>query len=143
MSGCSYGGIQTLLSVEKGLGVSGFIPFAPAAMSWANVELRQRLLRSLKEAKGPLFLLQAENDYRTGPERPAGCGHPPARRAEPGEAVSGVRHDESAGARRLRLLGHGTRIWGTDVMAFINTVLARNSIFGSACPTKARPRYGI
>ena len=48
MSGCSYGGIQTLLSVEKGLGVRGFIPFAPAAMSWANVELRKRLLRSVQ-----------------------------------------------------------------------------------------------
>ncbi len=29
MSGCSYGGIQTLLSAEKGLGIRGFVPFHP------------------------------------------------------------------------------------------------------------------
>src|SRR5215813_4907203 len=30
MSGCSYGGIQTILAAEKGLGVRAFVPFAPA-----------------------------------------------------------------------------------------------------------------
>src|SRR6266540_3375655 len=34
MSGVSYGGIQTLISAGKGMGVRAFIPFAPAAMSW-------------------------------------------------------------------------------------------------------------
>ncbi|HEX3727119.1 MAG TPA: prolyl oligopeptidase family serine peptidase, partial [Pirellulales bacterium] len=29
MSGVSYGGIQTLLSAEKGLGIRAFVPFAP------------------------------------------------------------------------------------------------------------------
>ena len=73
MSGCSYGGIQTLLTVEKGLGVKGFIPFAPAAMSWANVKLRERLLRAVGDAKAPLFLLQAGNDYSTGPTEVLGA----------------------------------------------------------------------
>ena len=36
VSGCSYGGIQTLITAEKGLGVRAFVPFAPGAMSWAS-----------------------------------------------------------------------------------------------------------
>ena len=72
MSGVSYGGIQTLLSAEAGLGIRGFIPFAPAAMSWANLELRKRLLVAVKNAKAPVFLLQAANDYSTGPSETLG-----------------------------------------------------------------------
>ena len=106
MSGCSYGGIQTLLTVEKGLGVRGFIPFAPAAMSWANLELRKRLLRSVKEAKAPLFLLQAENDYSTGPTEVLGAAI--RKRGAPNQSklypVFGTTHQQ--GARSVRLLGH-------------------------------------
>ena len=36
VSGVSYGGIQTLITAEKGLGVRGFISFAPGAMSFAK-----------------------------------------------------------------------------------------------------------
>src|SRR5271165_3215325 len=34
ISGCSYGGIQTLLTGERDLGVKALVPFAPGAMSW-------------------------------------------------------------------------------------------------------------
>jgi carboxymethylenebutenolidase len=67
VSGCSYGGIQTLLAAEKGLGVRAFISFAPGAMSWANGELRQREIEAVRRAQAPLFLLQARNDYSIGP----------------------------------------------------------------------------
>jgi dipeptidyl aminopeptidase/acylaminoacyl peptidase len=67
VSGVSYGGIQTLLTAEKGLGVRGFISFAPGAMSFANVALRERMQLAAKNAKAPLLLLQAQNDYSTGP----------------------------------------------------------------------------
>jgi dienelactone hydrolase len=69
VSGVSYGGIQTLLTAEKGLGVRGFVSFAPGAMSFANVELQQRMKEAAKNAKGPLLLLQAQNDYSTGPSQ--------------------------------------------------------------------------
>lgn len=127
MSGCSYGGIQTLLTVEKGLGVRGFVPFAPAAMSWANVELRQRLLRSVKKAKAPVFLLQAENDYSTGPTEVLGAeirkkGAPNQSKLYP---AFGTTHQQGHGA--FACWDIGTRIWGGDVMTFINTVLARDT----------------
>jgi dienelactone hydrolase len=125
MSGCSYGGIQTLLSVEKGMGVRAFIPFAPAAMSWANVKLRERLLRSVAEAKGPLFLLQADNDYSTGPSEVLGAAI--RKRGAPNQAklypAFGTTHQQGHAA--FACWNIGTRIWGSDVMAFIQTVLAR------------------
>jgi carboxymethylenebutenolidase len=123
MSGCSYGGIQTLLTVEKGLGVRGFIPFAPAAMSWANVELRKRLLRSVKEAKAPLFLLQAENDYSTGPTELLGAAI--RKRGAPNQSklypVFGTTHQQGHAA--FACWDIGTRTWGDDVMRFINAVM--------------------
>ena len=67
VSGVSYGGIQTLITAEKGLGVRGFIAFAPGAMSFANVVLRDRMKDAANNSKAPLLLLQAQNDYSTGP----------------------------------------------------------------------------
>jgi len=67
VSGVSYGGIQTLLTAEKGLGVRGFVAFAPGAMSFANTALRERMREAVMNAKAPLLLLQAQNDYSTGP----------------------------------------------------------------------------
>jgi len=52
ISGCSYGGIQTLLTGEHDLGVKALVPFAPGAMSWEqNVALA-----ILRRALGILFV---------------------------------------------------------------------------------------
>lgn len=68
ISGCSYGGIQTLLAGERDLGVKALVPFAPGAMSWEqNQPLQDRLVRAVEHAKAPVFLIQAENDYSLGP----------------------------------------------------------------------------
>src|SRR5260370_20781439 len=71
ISGCSYGGIQTLLTGERDLGVKALVPFAPGAMSWEqNVPLQDRLVRAVDLAKPPGFLSQAESDYSLAPRRP-------------------------------------------------------------------------
>jgi len=67
VTGVSYGSIQTLITAEKGLGVKAFIAFAPGAMSFANEQLQERMKTAAKNAKAPLLLLQARNDYSTGP----------------------------------------------------------------------------
>ena len=68
MSGVSFGGIQTLLTAESDLGIRAFVAFAPAAMSWKSFpDLRARLLRAEEKAQRPIFLIQAEGDYNTGP----------------------------------------------------------------------------
>ena len=70
ISGCSYGGIQTLLTGERDLGVRALVPFAPGAMSWErNVPLQDLLVRAVDLAKAPVFLIQAENDYSLTPSR--------------------------------------------------------------------------
>ncbi len=123
MTGVSYGGIQTLLSSEKGLDVRGFIPFAPAAMSWANVELRKRLLVAIGKANAPLFLLQAKNDYSTGPSEVLG----PAirKKGAPNQAklYPAFGKTSQQGHAAFACWDIGTRIWGGDVMAFLDTVL--------------------
>jgi len=70
ISGCSYGGIQTLLIGERDLGIRALVPFAPGAMSWdQNLPLRERLIRAVDLAKAPVFLIQAENDYSLAPSQ--------------------------------------------------------------------------
>ncbi|HEV3205708.1 MAG TPA: prolyl oligopeptidase family serine peptidase [Terriglobales bacterium] len=70
ISGCSYGGIQTLLTGERDLGVRALVPFAPGAMSWGqNLPLRGRLMRAVDLAKAPVFLIQAANDYSLAPSQ--------------------------------------------------------------------------
>src|ERR1700757_3407475 len=49
ISGCSYGGIQTLLAGERDLGVKALVPFAAGAMSWEQNQLLQdRLIRAVE-----------------------------------------------------------------------------------------------
>jgi carboxymethylenebutenolidase len=125
MSGVSYGGIQTLVSAEKGMGVRGFISFAPAAMSWRMVDLRKRLLSAIAQAQGPIFLLQAANDYSIGPSETLG----PAirRKGRPNQAklypAFGADDDHRKGHASFATWDIGAGIWGPDVMAFISAVL--------------------
>ncbi len=68
ISGCSYGGIETLLTGERVEGVKALVPFAPGAMWWGrNAILVDHLRRAVEQARAPIFLLQAENDYSLGP----------------------------------------------------------------------------
>jgi dienelactone hydrolase len=119
VTGCSYGGIQTLLTAEKGLGVSAFIAFGPAAMSWGNAELRNRLLTAVRAAKAPVFLIQAENDYDLGPSEALG----PVIRAKgflnraKVYPAFGTTHPE--GHFGFACWEEGIAIWGPDVLQFL------------------------
>ena len=68
MSGVSHGAIQTLLAAESDAGMRAYVPFAPAAIAWeGNPELHARLLRAVRQAAAPVFLVQAANDHSLGP----------------------------------------------------------------------------
>lgn len=70
VAGCSFGGIQTMLLAERGLGVRAAVAFAPGAITWDGTpEIRQRLITAAQNARMPVFLLQAENDYNVAPSR--------------------------------------------------------------------------
>jgi len=125
MTGVSYGGIQTLLAAEKGEGVRGFIPFAPAAMSFANTELQERLKLAVKNAKAPVFLLQAENDYNIGPSKILAPilehrGSPNRSKVYP---PFGKTNQEGHGAFACWSLG--ITGWGTDVLDFIDAAFVQ------------------
>jgi dienelactone hydrolase len=125
MSGVSYGGIQTLISAEKIPGIRGFISFAPAAMSWRMLPLRERLLQAIHNAKAPIFLLQAANDYSTGPSEVLG----PAIRKKglPNDArlypAFGPAADHQKGHGAFATWNIGIELWSPDVLRFIDAVL--------------------
>jgi carboxymethylenebutenolidase len=121
MSGISYGGIQTVLASEKDLGVKAYVPFSPAAMSWAgNPLLRERLLQAVKKAKAPMFLLQATNDYNLGPSELLGAEL--RRKAPPNRAkvypAFGNANDHMDGHGKFAI--RGSDVWGADVLQFLS-----------------------
>jgi carboxymethylenebutenolidase len=119
MSGVSFGGIQTLLAAEKGLGVRAFVAFAPGAMAWGRVSaLGERLRRAVKGAKAPVLVLQAENDYDLAPARALDAD---LRRRGDGSAAKvypafGQSHQDGHGA--FAITREGTAIWGAEVVSF-------------------------
>ncbi len=124
MSGISYGGIQTVLAAERDLGIKAYVPFAPAAMSWkGNPQLRERLLLAVKNAKAPMFLLQAQNDYNLGPSELLGealkrKGNPNRAKLYPAFGDPNE-HKDGHGGFAVR----GSDIWGADVIVFLNEVI--------------------
>jgi carboxymethylenebutenolidase len=123
MSGCSYGGVQTLLAAEKGLGLRAFAPFAPAAKSWANAELRNRLLEAVRNAKSPLFLIQAQNDFGLGPSEVLGPvikrkGLPNQAKVYPPYGTT-----PQEGHYAFATKEGGIAIWGSEVLDFFKAAI--------------------
>jgi carboxymethylenebutenolidase len=70
IAGCSFGGIQTILMAERGLGLRAAIDFAGAAQTWKEApDLRDRLIKAVRQAQMPVLFIQAENDYDLAPSR--------------------------------------------------------------------------
>ena len=120
MSGVSYGGIQTILTAEKGLGIRGFVPFSPGAMSWANEKLRERLLEAVQNAGPPIFMLQAKGDYSIGPFLVLGVfllgkGGLNSATLYP---QFGSSNEEAHGA--FAVTNAGIEIWKAEVLTFLN-----------------------
>lgn len=68
--GNSFGGVLVLLAAERGLPVAGAADFAGAAINWErSPRFRERMTRAARNARLPLFIAQAENDYSTQPTR--------------------------------------------------------------------------
>jgi carboxymethylenebutenolidase len=92
-------------------------------MSWANTELRKRLLKAVLDAKAPLFLIQAQNDYNLGPSEV--LGPMIKRKGPPNQAkiyppYGTTPQDGHAGFATKE---GGIAIWGSDAHAFFLTVI--------------------
>ena len=125
MSGVSFGGIQTLLAAEKGLGVRAFAAFAPGAMSWRWVTgLDARLEAAVQHAQAPVLIVQAQNDYNLGPSQQLG---PLLEKAGRGRAVVfpafGTTEQEGHGGFARR--AEGTAVWGPTVLEFFRAAVGQ------------------
>jgi dienelactone hydrolase len=124
VSGCSYGGVQTLLVAAKDVGIRAAVPFAPAAIMWSkSPELRERVLRAAREAKVPVFLVQAENDYDLSPSRALGAELEKRDRARNKVHVYppyGATAQDGHGGFCTR----GFNVWGADILEFLGRATA-------------------
>ncbi len=89
-------------------------------MSWTSPPLRERLEKAARGAKAPVFLLQAQNDFSTGPSEVLGpildkLGPPSRHKLYPS---FGPTHEHGHAAFACWTLG--TTIWGADVLQFID-----------------------
>jgi dienelactone hydrolase len=117
VSGCSFGGIQTILAAERFSDIRAFVAFAPGAMSWSDGRLRERLERAVRKSTTRVLIVQAHNDYDLGPSAVLG------KIAAAGGGKSIVYADFGSSSQD----GHwgfatsqaGIDIWGSDVLAFI------------------------
>ncbi|MEO7733728.1 MAG: CocE/NonD family hydrolase [Kofleriaceae bacterium] len=116
VSGCSYGGIQTMITAARPVGIRAAVPFAAGAMRWQHSPaLQRRLIRAASEARVPELLIQAENDYDLSPSKIAG-----AELERTGHGRAKIYPPFGTGAQA----GHGFcvrgfDIWGPDVLAFL------------------------
>jgi dienelactone hydrolase len=119
VSGCSYGGIQTLLTGERDLGVKALVPFAPGAMSWEqNVPLQDLLVRAVDLAKAPVFLIQAENDYSLAPSRVLTKEANKKKKNFQSKVYSAFGSTHQDG--HWGFCSSATDVWGADVLTFLD-----------------------
>jgi carboxymethylenebutenolidase len=122
VAGCSYGGIQTLLSAEQDVGYKAAISISPAALSWAhNTFLQKRLLQSLQGINIPVLLLQPARDASLEPSRVLG-----AEAARLGKSLTTkVYPDTGPENERGHCFGgvKGMHVWAEDAKAFLATNL--------------------
>ena len=120
ISGCSYGGIQTLLAGELDLGVRALVPFAPGAMSWdRNPAVRDRLSVAVARARAPVLLLQAKNDYSLGPSHVLGKEASRNHKDFESKIYPAFGRTEQDG--HWGFCSSGTDVWGSAVLAFLQT----------------------
>jgi hypothetical protein len=107
---------------ERGEGVRAFAVFAPAAMMWSDVTaIHERLSRAAAEAKAPVLLLQAKNDYDLGPSDTLG---PVLERTGHGRAHVFPAFGEGPkdGHRGFACRAGGIAVWGDEVLAWFQAV---------------------
>lgn len=119
MSGVSYGAIQTILTADKDLGIQAFVPFSPAAMSWANLQLRQRLQEALEKARAPIFLIQADGDFSTGPYELLGGYLKSKGGLNQAKLYPKFGTTPQEAHLRFAITCPGIEIWGKDVLNFL------------------------
>jgi dipeptidyl aminopeptidase/acylaminoacyl peptidase len=122
VSGCSLGGIESLLAAERGTGIVAAVDFAGAAMTWStNTPLQERMKSAARNAKVPVFFVQAQNDYDTTPSLVLSAlmksaGKPVRVHVFP---ANGTTHEQG----HAFCHGGSDPVWGEEVLAFLRDAM--------------------
>jgi carboxymethylenebutenolidase len=117
VAGNSFGGIETVLGVERG-GYCAGIDSAGGAQSWAQApELQSLMTRAVRNAKAPIFFFQAANDFDLSPSKTLS--------AEMGEVGKTYKLKIYPSSGDSPQDGHsfgyfGSDVWAEDVFGFLN-----------------------
>ena len=115
-AGNSFGGIETVLGVERASYCAG-VDAAGGAQSWAaSPALQAAMIRATRNARAPLFFFQAENDFDLAPTQVLSsvmkdAGKPYEAKIYPAFGKSS--HDGHSFAYR------GAAMWFDDVVRFL------------------------
>jgi len=117
VAGCSFGGIQTVLMAEKGLGLRAAVDFAGAAQTWGSApDLRKRMMEAVQQAQMPVFLIQAKNDYDTAPSRDLAAA---MEKSNKPHAMQIFPNFGKSQQEAHEFCIHGSDIWGPAVLDFL------------------------
>jgi dienelactone hydrolase len=124
--GCSFGGIESLLAAERDLPIRSAVDFAGGAMSWGrfgNWTFRARLRQAARNARVPVFFIQAENDYDTTPSLTLAADMQKAGR--PHRLKIFPPHGRSPAEGHGFCVGGLNPAWGPDVLAFLDETMSK------------------
>lgn len=118
VAGCSFGGIQTVLMAERGLGLRAAIDFAGAAQNWENSQdLRDRMLKAVRHAQMPIFFIQARNDYDISPSRDLAAA---MEKSNKPHSIQIFPAFGKSTQEAHEFCVHGGEIWATQAFSFLN-----------------------
>ena len=122
VAGNSFGGIETVLGVERG-GYCAGIDSAGGAQSWAQApELQSRMTRAVRNAKAPIFFFQAANDFDLSPSKALSAEMSRANKTYKLKIYPPYGDSPRDG----HSFGYfGSDIWAEDVFGFLNQQCAK------------------
>jgi carboxymethylenebutenolidase len=117
VAGCSFGGIQTVLMAERGQGLRAAVDFAGAAQNWEHSQdLRDRMLKAVRQAQMPIFFIQAKNDYDTSPSRDLAAA---MEKSNKPHALQIFPSFGKSNQEAHEFCVHGGEIWAPQVFSFL------------------------
>lgn len=117
VAGNSFGGIETVLGVERG-GYCAGIDSAGGAQSWAQApELRSLMTRAVQNATAPIFFFQAANDFDLSPSKTLSAEMNKAGKTYKLKIYPSYGDSPGDG----HSFGYfGSEVWAEDVFGFLN-----------------------
>src|SRR5713226_3811058 len=117
VAGNSFGGIETVLGVERG-GYCAGIDSAGGAQNWAQApELQSLMTRAVRNATAPIFFFQAANDFDLSPSKTVSAEMNKVRKTYKLKIYPA--YGDSSGDGHT--FGYfGSDVWADDVFGFLN-----------------------